>query len=105
MEKRSSRRHPIHALTACGHFTASTHGKIYDGKMLNYSSNGMCIESNAEFKKGAIVMIKVNALSSDADYQKLTEGSVTKKWVIRAFCCFRHSSKILKTRVIFTFKR
>ena len=51
MEKRSSRRHPIHALTACGHFTASTHGKIYDGKMLNYSSNGMCIESNAEFKK------------------------------------------------------
>ena len=74
MEKRSSRRHPKHALTACGHFTASTHGKIYDGKMLNYSSNGMCIESNAEFKKGAIVMIKVNALSSDADYQKLTEG-------------------------------
>lgn len=42
--------------------------------MLNYSSDGMCIESSAEFKKGAIVMVKVNALSSNAHYQKLTEG-------------------------------
>ena len=74
MEKRSIRRHAINASTACGHFTASTQGKIYDGKMLNYSSDGMCIESSAEFKKGAIVMVKVNALSSNADYQKLTEG-------------------------------
>lgn len=74
MEKRSIRRHTINASTACGHFTASINGKIYDGKMLNYSSNGMCIESSAEFKKGSIVMIKVNALSSNADYQKLTEG-------------------------------
>ncbi len=74
MEKRSIRRHTINASTACGHFTASINGKIYDGKMLNYSSDGMCIESSAEFKKGAIVMIKVNALSRNADYQKLTEG-------------------------------
>ena len=74
MEKRSSRRHPIHALTACGHFTASTNGNIYDGKMLNYSSDGMCIESSAEFKKGAIVMVKVNALSNNADYKKIMEG-------------------------------
>ena len=50
MEKRSSRRHPIHASTACGHFTASTHGKIFDGKMLNYSSDGMCVESSAEWR-------------------------------------------------------
>jgi hypothetical protein len=37
--------------------------------MLNYSSNAMCIESRVQFKKDAIVMTKVNALLSDADFQ------------------------------------
>ena len=74
MEKRSVKRHTINASTAFGRFTASTSRKIYDGKMLNYSADGMCIESSAEFKKGAIVMIKVNTLFSNADYPKLMQG-------------------------------
>lgn len=43
-------------MTAFGRFTASAYRKIYDGKMLNYSADGMGIESSAEFKKGAIVV-------------------------------------------------
>lgn len=74
MEKRSIKRHAIDAATACGHFTASTYRKIYDGKLLNYSADGMCIESSAEFKKGAIVMIKVKALSSNSGSPKHMEG-------------------------------
>ena len=74
MEKRSIKRHAINASTAFGRFTASTYRKTYDGKMLNYSADGMCIESSAEFKKGAIVMIRVNSLFSNADYPKLMEG-------------------------------
>lgn len=39
--------------------------------MLNYSKDGMCIESSADFNKGAIVLVKVNALFSNAGYPKL----------------------------------
>jgi len=74
MEKRSIERHAMNASTVFGRFTASTYRKIYDGKMLNYSADGMCIESSAEFKKGVIVMIRVNAHFSNADYPKLMEG-------------------------------
>lgn len=49
MEKRSIERHAMNASTVFGRFTVSTYRKIYDGKMLNYSADGMCIESSAEF--------------------------------------------------------
>ena len=74
MEKRSIERHAINASTAFGRFTASTSRKIYDGNLLNYSADGMCIESSAEFKKGVIVTIRVNTLFSNANYPKLREG-------------------------------
>jgi hypothetical protein len=74
MEKRNIKRHAIDASTVCSHFTASINPSIYDGKMLNYCEDGMCIESSAEFKKGAIVFIKVKALFSNAGYPRLMEG-------------------------------
>ena len=52
MEKRSIKRYSINASTACGHLTTSAHEKIYDGKMLNYSSNGVCIESSSDQDPG-----------------------------------------------------
>ena len=42
--------------------------------MLNYCEDGMCIESNAEFNKGAIVLVKVKALFSNAGNPRLMEG-------------------------------
>jgi hypothetical protein len=74
MEKRNIKRHAIGASTVCSHFTASTNRNIYDGKMLNHSKDGMCIESSADFRKGAIVLVKVNALFSNAGYPRLMEG-------------------------------
>ena len=74
MEKRKIKRHGIDASTVCGHFTALKNCNIYDGKMLNYSEDGMCIESSADFKKGAIVLIKVNSLFSNDGYPRLMEG-------------------------------
>jgi hypothetical protein len=74
MERRNIKRHYINASTACGHFSASKHRKTYEGKMLNYSADGMCIESNADFKEGSIVMIKVNTPLNNADHPIPVEG-------------------------------
>jgi hypothetical protein len=74
MEKRNIKRHTIDASTVCSHRATSENRNVYDGKMLNYSEDGMCIESNADFKKGAIVIVKVNALFSNAGYPSLMEG-------------------------------
>lgn len=74
MEKRNIKRHAIDATTVCSHRAASKNRNVFDGKMLNYSEDGMCIESSADFKKGAIVLVKVNALFSNAGYPRLMEG-------------------------------
>jgi hypothetical protein len=77
MEKRNIKRQGIDASTVCSHFATSKHAKIYDAKMLNYSEDGMCIESNADFKKNAIVLVKVKALFSNAGYPSLMDGFST----------------------------
>jgi hypothetical protein len=77
MEKRKIKRRGLNASTVCSHFSGSTNLKIYDGKMLNCCEDGMCIESNADFKKGAIVIVKVKALFSNAGYPSLMEGFST----------------------------
>lgn len=77
MEKRKIKRRGLTASTVCSHFSGSTNPKIYDGKMLNCCEGGMCIESNADFKKGAIVLVKVKALFSNAGYPRLMEGFST----------------------------
>ena len=74
MEKRNIKRQAIGASTVCSHFATSKNRTVYDGKMLNYCKGGMCIESNADFKKGAIVLVKVNALFSNAGHPSLMEG-------------------------------
>jgi len=73
MEKRNVKRHGIDASTLCRHFAMSKNANVYDAKMLNYSEGGMCIESNADFKKGAIVLVKVNALFSNAGHPSLMD--------------------------------
>jgi len=74
MEYRNIKRQGIDASTVCSYFATSNNTNVYDAKMLNYSKGGMCIESNAEFKKGAIVLVKVKALFSNAGYPSLMEG-------------------------------
>ena len=74
MEKRSITRHGINVSAVCGQFTTSSCRKTYNGKMLNYSEDGMCIESSAELKNGAIVMVKVATPLSNDDYSNLKEG-------------------------------
>ena len=74
MEKRNIKRYGIDASTFCSHLATSKNRNVYDGKMLNYCEGGMCIESNADFKKGAIVQVKVNALFSNAGHPSLMEG-------------------------------
>ena len=74
MEKRNTKRHAINASTIGGQYSASADRKICDGKMLNYNKDGMCIESSAQFKKGASVLVRVNALISNGGYSKLMEG-------------------------------
>jgi hypothetical protein len=73
LEKRNIKRHAIDASTVCSHF-AAINSKIYDGKMLNYCADGMCIESSAEFKKGVTVLIKVKALFSNAGSPRIMKG-------------------------------
>jgi hypothetical protein len=77
IEKRNIKRHGIDASTVCSHFATSRNRNVYDGKMLNYCEGGMCIESNADFKKGAIVQVKVNALFSNAGHPSLMESFQT----------------------------
>ncbi|MGW8187540.1 MAG: PilZ domain-containing protein, partial [Desulfobacterales bacterium] len=77
MEKRNIKRQGIDASTVCSHFATSKNTEVYDAKMLNYSEGGMCIESNADFKKGAIVLVKVKALFSNAGYPGLMESFST----------------------------
>jgi hypothetical protein len=74
MEKRNIKRRGIDASTVCSHFATSKNRNVYDGKMLNYCEGGMCIESNADFKKGAIVLVKVKALFSNAGHPSLMES-------------------------------
>jgi hypothetical protein len=74
MEKRNIKRQGIDASTVCSHFATSKNTNVYDAKMLNYSEGGMCIESNADFKKGTIVLVKVRALFSNAGYPSLMEA-------------------------------
>jgi hypothetical protein len=74
MEKRSIERYAIDASAVCGYFSASTDGKNYNSNMINYSADGMCIESSGKFKRGAIVMVKVNTLYNKAGYNSLMEG-------------------------------
>ncbi len=73
MEKRNIKRQGLDASTVCSHFATSNNTNVYDAKMLNYSKGGMCIESNAEFKNGTIVLVKVKALFSNAGYPSLME--------------------------------
>jgi hypothetical protein len=74
MEKRSLKRHGIAASIACGHFTTSTGRETYGGEMLNYSDGGLCIQSRADFKKGALVLIHVRDIVDDAASRRLEEG-------------------------------
>ena len=74
MDKRGVERHDIDASTVCGHLTTLTDEKHYNGKMLNYSEGGMCIESRADFKNGGIVFIRVDGISSNFGSPSPIEG-------------------------------
>ena len=74
MEKRSITRHGINVSAVCDQITTSASRKVYNGKILNYSEDGLCIETSAELKNGAIVIVKVNAPLGHDDYSNLKEG-------------------------------
>ena len=74
MEKRAVERHSISAKIVCAPLTTLQSAKACEGRMLNYSDGGMCIESNATFVKGAPVVIKVIDISRGSFVAGISEG-------------------------------
>jgi len=58
MEKRALIRDWTHIPVACMRLTTRSLSDVFQGKMLNCSCGGICIELNQRIQNGSIVMIK-----------------------------------------------
>lgn len=58
MEKRSKPRYYDQGSVICRHFNFEND---YDGQMLNFSQNGMCIRTDRFFKPGTAVLIRIDS--------------------------------------------
>jgi hypothetical protein len=74
MEKRTDRRHAIEKTVACSPFVTGKINAASDGRMLNYCACGMCAELGAEFKKGAIVLLRTKDSPTDPPAGFIREG-------------------------------
>lgn len=57
MDKRVHQRFYDRGSVTCSHFNFQKH---YEGQVLNYSPDGMCIRTNRFFKPGTNVLIRLN---------------------------------------------
>lgn len=58
MQKREHDRHAIETAVVCSFLTAGSAKSVYKGRIVNFSSDGICVELNGDVKKGSLLMVR-----------------------------------------------